>query len=155
MIYHAGFIKNVNGFDYSYNQIPDVVYIYTSFIHEDDSTDILKSLNDKIVMCVFDEILNILDDKTLKLKNHNLHKIKPKSLLDFIYQNKDKNQTMIILNLGSTVEITFKNIKTNVKYTFTVTNGMLIIVNDISNLYTISILNSSDNIDNIITYTLN
>ena len=155
MIYHAGVIKNVNGFDYSYNQIPDVVYIYTSFINVDDSTDILKSLNDKIVMCVFDEILNILDDKTLKLKNHNLHKIKPKSLLDFIYQNKDKNQTMIILNVGSTVEITFKNIKTNVKYTFTVTNGMLIIVNDISNLYTISILNSSDNIDNIITYTLN
>ena len=62
---------------------------------------------------------------------------------------------MIILNLGSVVEITFKNIKTNIKYTFTVTNGMLIIVNDISNLYTISILNSSDNIDNIITYTLN
>ena len=131
------------------------MYIYTSYIHVDDSTDILKSLNYKIVMCVFDEILNILDDKTLKLKNHNLHKIKPKLLLDFIYQNKDKNQTMIILNLGSTVEITFKNIKTNVKYTFTVTNGMLIIVNDISNLYTISILNSSDNIDNIITYTLN
>ena len=155
MIYHAGVIKNVNGFDYSYNQIPDDVYIYTSFINVDDSTDILKSLNDKIVMCVFDEILNILDDKTLKLKNHNLHKIKPKALLDFIYKNKDKNKTMIILNLGSTVEITFKNIKTNIKYTFTVTNGMLIIVNDISNLYTISILNSSDNIDNIITYTLN
>ena len=155
MIYHAGVIKNINGFDYSYNQIPDDVYIYTSFIHVDDSTDILKSLNDKIVMCVFDEILNILDDKTLKLKNHNLHIIKPNLSLDFIYQNKDKNQTMIILNVGSTVEITFKNIKTNVKYTFTVTNGMLIIVNDISNLYTISILNSSDNIDNIITYTLN
>ena len=155
MIYHAGVIKNVNGFDYNYNQIPDIVYIYTSFIHADDSEDILKFLNDKIVMCVFDEILNILDDKTLKLKNHNLHKIKPKSLLDFIYQNKDKNQTMIILNLGSVVEITFKNIKTNIKYTFTVTNGMLIIVNDISNLYTISILNSSDNIDNLITYTLN
>ena len=28
MIYHAGVIKNINGFDYSYNQIPDDVYIY-------------------------------------------------------------------------------------------------------------------------------
>ena len=145
MYTHVGLIRSIHGIDYNYYHIPNIITIYPSYIHTEESNYILTSLqqnNDQqtIINCLSNEIINSIystQHLQLQLNSYTINEINSKK---GIFPTKHTSSFISILNIGKSGPITFKNNKTNEKYTFTIDNGMMILINDINIEFTHNIL---------------
>ncbi len=162
---HVGLIRSINGIDYNYYHIPNIITLFPSYIHKDETNFILNSLQDNqnhqsIINCLSNEIIHsIYLSKHLKL-HLNSSSINEISSKKGLFPTKHSTSFIAIINIGKSGPITFKNNKTNEKFTFTIDNGMMILINDINNDFTHNIHIDSFNEDQfetryIITLTYN
>ena len=137
---HVGLIRSINGIDYNYYHIPNIITIYPSYIHSEEANHILTSLEQNnniqtIVKCLSNEIINSINSTLhlqLQLNSFTINEISSKKGL---FPTKHTSSFIAILNIGKSGPITFKNNKTNEKYTFTIDNGMMILIQDSNSDY--------------------
>jgi len=138
---HVGLIRSINGIDYNYYHIPNIITIYPSYIHTEEANHILTSLEQNnntqtIIKCLSNEITNSINSTLrlqLQLNSFTINEISSKKGL---FPTKHISSFIAILNIGKSGPITFKNNKTNEKFTFTINNGMMILIQDSNNDYT-------------------
>jgi hypothetical protein len=147
MISHVGLIKSINNIEYNYHHIPDIVTIYLKFLHKDECStlfDILQTTKNKlnlqnIINCIEEEVIHMIKidyNITLYSLSNNIHEINSKKgMPPYVDLNKYANNLYCILNIGSAGLIHFKNRLTNQKFSFTVDDGSLLVVNDLNYEY--------------------
>jgi len=141
MTTHVGLIRSIHGIDYNYHNIPNIVTIYPSYIHNDESTVILSSLQENlnqqnIINCITNELQNTIQSNfkiDVKLQSYSINQI---STTKGIFPTKHSSLFTCLINIGKSGPITLKNNKTNDKYTFTIDNGMMVLIQDNSNHFT-------------------
>jgi len=139
---HVGLTLTLNGIEYNYNSIPDVVTLFPSYIDKEDSYSILNSLelnnqksNQNILNCISKEIKQSLIENNLiksntQIVNQTINEITNKKGIYPIQHTTLYHPILCIVNIGRAGPITLKNNKTNAKYTFTLDNGMMMVIND-------------------------
>ncbi len=138
---HVGLIKSFHGIDYNYHNIPNIITIYPSYIHNEESNFILSSLQENlsqqnIINCISNELQYTIYSNlkiNVKLQSYSINEI---STIKGIFPTKHSSPIICLINIGKSGPITFKNNKTNDKYTFTIDNGMMILIQDSSNHFT-------------------
>ncbi len=157
MTTHVGLIRSINGIDYNFHSIPNIVTIFPFYIYPEEANHILSLLTQNtntqtIINCLSNEIIDSIYSTLhlkLQLTQYTINEI---SLSKGIFPTKHTSSFIAILNIGKSGSITFKNNKTNEKYTFNIDNGMMILIQDSNNNFTHNIQmdtsSSNLNIDN-------
>ena len=137
---HVGLVKCVNGIDYIYNQIPENITLFPSFIHKEETIDIHSILNsenvsdiNKLMKCISNEIIySLLNDLNIHLsfKSFSINKITNNKGIPPITHSNFYNSILVMLNIGDPTQIVFKNNKNNNKFIFKIDNGMMILIKD-------------------------
>lgn len=165
---HTGLIKNTNGIDYNYNNIPPIITILNKYynIEETDAIEsILLSTNTSLktntnntINCLANEITTNLNESyklNLKFISFQSFEITNQKGIHPIKLSPNLSPYYVILNIGRNGPITFKNNFNNQKYTFTIDNGSLLLINDKEYKFTTSIIpfvqpNIVDDTENIL-----
>jgi hypothetical protein len=143
MISHVGIIKSINNIEYNYHYIPDIVTIFPNFLHKYECStivDMLETKNNKsIIDCIEKEIIHVIKtDYNIILYplSSTIFEINSKKgMPPYVDLHKNTNSIYCILNIGSSGLIHFKNRLSNQKFSFTIDDGSLLLINDINYEY--------------------
>jgi hypothetical protein len=138
---HSGLIKNIKGIDYHFNNIPHIITLFHNYYNIEE-TDAIESLLSNpntltipnIILCLAKEIEDNINSNSfgkIKLglfKNYQINEITSSKGLIPVKHTSNLNEHYIIINIGRSGPITFKN--ANQKYTFYIDNGSLLLIND-------------------------
>jgi hypothetical protein len=147
IITHVGIIKNLNGIDYNYHSIPDIVTVFPEFLLPDESNKCIELLSsnqtskiNNLLKCLSNEVMDVvLTSKNIKLNLTKLNlKIYEITNSKAIYPGRDTT-VYCLLNLGSPGQIQFKKEKTGERFNIQIDTGMLLFCNDIKSEYVRSV----------------
>ena len=148
IISHVGAIKNLNGIDYNYHSIPDIITIFPEFLLPDEINKCVELLSDKLqtekinnlLKCLSNEVQDVvISSKNIKLNMSKLYiKIYEITNSKAIYPGRDSS-VYCLLNLGSPGQIQFKKEKTGERFNIQVDTGMLLFCNDVKSEYVRSV----------------
>lgn len=150
---HTGLIKNTNGIDYNYNNIPSIITILNKYynIEETDAIESILYSNissststiNSTIKCLAQEITTNLNNEynlNLKFTLFQTYEITNQKGIPPFKLSSNYSPYYVILNIGRNGPISFKNNITNQRFTFTIDNGSLLLVNDQEYKYTTSII---------------
>jgi hypothetical protein len=150
---HTGLIKNTNGIDYNYNNIPPIITILNKYynIEETDAIESIllstnttfKSTINNTINCLANEITTNLNNSyklNLKFIYFQTFEITNQKGIPPFKLSSNYSPYYVIFNIGRNGPITFKNNITNQKFTFTIDNGSLLLIHDNEYKFTTSIV---------------
>lgn len=150
IITHVGIIKNLNGIDYNYHSIPDIVTVFPEFLLPDESNKCVELLSmsekkqisivNNVLECLSTEVIDVvMMSQNIKLNKAKLNlKIYEITNSKAIYPGRDST-VYCLLNLGSVGQISFKKEKTGERFNIQVDTGMLLFCNDVNSEYVRSV----------------